>query len=63
MCNAGHQNSTKSFNNMLKVERFCVMPGMKTERSYFNFMPIQHCVIQGMQIERNCFNFMPKGEN
>ena len=48
---------------MLKAERFCVMPGMKTERSYFNFMPIQHCVIQGMQIEKNCFNFKPKGEN
>ena len=45
---------------MLKVERFCVMPGMKTERSYFNFMPIQHCVIQGMQIEKTALILCPR---
>ena len=63
MCNAGHQNLKKSFDNMLKAEHFCVMRSMKTESSYFHFMPIQHCVIQRMQIEKNCFDFMPKGEN
>ena len=47
---------------MLKAEHFCVMLGIKTEKTYFHFMPIQHCVIQGMEIER-CFDFMPKGEN
>ena len=48
---------------MLKAEHFCVMLGIKTEKTYFHFMLIQQCVIQEMEIERYCFDFMPKGEN
>ena len=48
---------------MLKAEHFCVVLGIKTEKTYFQFMPIQRCVIQAMEIERNCFDFMLKSEN